>query len=442
MISEFPLQGASFQIMLFEYCTVLTPKTAHSEAIMTPMEPCDQAVSVPRRKAGVMGSHLQQRLLVLFCISALLSAVGCATLTKQPLSNSQDGVAEDAIPANDASVPQGRIAATLAVTPPTRGAIEASGVFFETAERFRSLNDMQNAADSYRKAVQLNPANYTAQYQLAEALARQNDKKPEAIALLKDLLHKLHYQDGDADLQRLRSAAEGLLLGLDELGMALAQAANLIADYGMRAEEAKRYESALALYQKALELWPACTEAQRKALQLCRKQGWKLPSDLVEAVTRDLYLEISEMKPTQTEVKNGEILYNETRWSLPLFNKGKVFTRGLWMPAPARVTYDLNGRYKRFSAAAFVSAFNGTDPKQVLTLEKELSKPGTGTVRFRVVGDGNVLFESNTITYGDGPLAVSVDVTGVKTLVLETLDADDSDLLDFSVWGDARFYMK
>lgn len=437
---EFPLQRQLFLLMLVTDCSVAN--CADSEVIMTFMDPCDQSGSVPSQRMRACRVHGLKGLLAAFCTTMILSSIGCSSLTDLSTPSSGGESRDVSEPVGASSSEQGKLVANLSVTPPSRSAVEASEVFFETAERFRSLNDTQNAADSYRKALQLNPENYMAQYQLAEALARQQDRKPEAIGLLKDLLHKLHYQDGDGGIERIRASAEGLLLGLDELGMALAQAANLIADYGMRAEEAKRYESALALYQKALELWPACTEAQRRALQLCRKQGWKFPSDLVEAVTRDLYIEIGEMKPTQTEVKNGDILYNETRWSLPLYNKGKVFSRGLWMPAPARVTYDLGGRYKKFSASVFISAFNGADPQQVLTLEKELAKPGTGTARFRVIGDDKVIFESNTIAYNDGQIPVSVDVSGVKTLVLETLEADDSDLLDFSVWGDARFYMK
>jgi tetratricopeptide (TPR) repeat protein len=339
-------------------------------------------------------------------------------------------------------IPPEEVAALAAAAEDSaQAASEAADVYYETGERFYRLDDLRNASTSYRKALQLDPSHYAAQFKLAETLSRLDDNKTESVKLLKGLLHRLHYANSTSEIEKIRSSAEELLLGLDELGMALSQASNLIADYGVRAERARRYESALKLYQHALTLWPACSEARKRAYQLCRKQGWEFPSELVEAVVRETYLRLDEVPPTSAKIENGRLLFNATKWGLPIYNKGTVFKYGLWAPAPSRLVFKLDGRYKRFSATVLVSAFKG-DEQQIAALEKELSKPGVGTVRFGVAGDGRTLHESGLVTYGTGPREIDVDVTGVKELILEAHNADGSDLLDFAVWANGRLYMR
>ena len=133
-------------------------------------------------------------------------------------------------------------------------------------------------------------------------------------------------------------------------------------------------------------------------------------------------------------------MINETKWGLPIFNQKTVFANGLWAPAPSTLTYKLDGGYKKFTAQILVSAFAGVK-QQVEVLEKELRKSGNGTVQFRVSGDGRVLFESKVLSYASGATPIEVDVTDVKVLVLEVLEADGSNLLDFSVWADGKLHM-
>ncbi|WP_196777871.1 glycoside hydrolase family 97 catalytic domain-containing protein [Lentzea aerocolonigenes] len=61
-----------------------------------------------------------------------------------------------------------------------------------------------------------------------------------------------------------------------------------------------------------------------------------------------------------------------------------------------------------------------------------------GSVTFVVVGDGRVLYESPLRKSVDPALAVSVDVSGVKSLTLRVTDGGDGTSLDNAVWGDAR----
>jgi hypothetical protein len=232
-----------------------------------------------------------------------------------------------------------------------------------------------------------------------------------------------------------------MLLELDELGLACEAAANLLVTFGREAEQAGRPENALTLYRHALSLWPASEDARRYSYALCKRNEWKFPSELFKAVARDAYMELHELTPIEVRVKNDKLRYHETKWGMPFYNNGTTFAQGLWAPAPSRITFDLDGRYKMFTARVLVSAFDG-QPQQRAVLEKELAKTRAGTVRFGIGGDGRTLFESDIISYADGSNEVSVDVTGVKTLVLEVTDADGSDLLDFAVWADAKLYMR
>ena len=118
-----------------------------------------------------------------------------------------------------------------------------------------------------------------------------------------------------------------------------------------------------------------------------------------------------------------------------------MFEDGLWAPAPSELTYEIGGAFARFTAKVLISAFKG-DKEQIGFLEKELGKPRVGTVRFQVMGDGRILYESDVISYASGAKDISVDIKGVRTLVLRATEADGSDLLDFAVWADGELLLR
>ncbi|MCH8146858.1 MAG: NPCBM/NEW2 domain-containing protein, partial [Planctomycetes bacterium] len=64
-------------------------------------------------------------------------------------------------------------------------------------------------------------------------------------------------------------------------------------------------------------------------------------------------------------------------------------------------------------------------------------RPG-GSVVFRVIGDGRVLFESGEITGRDAPRAIRVDMVGVKLLTLLVDLGEGLDLSDHADWAGAR----
>ncbi len=66
---------------------------------------------------------------------------------------------------------------------------------------------------------------------------------------------------------------------------------------------------------------------------------------------------------------------------------------------------------------------------------------GRGSVRFRVSGDGRDLWQSSVLSAGDVPVSVSLNLRGVKILVLIVEDAGDGNQDDHADWADARIVM-
>lgn len=111
----------------------------------------------------------------------------------------------------------------------------------------------------------------------------------------------------------------------------------------------------------------------------------------------------------------------------PLRAGGRPYFKGLGMHSPARITYDLDGQYRRFEAEVAIDDSSG--PR--------------GSVAFRVfVDDGGggwqERFTSPIVRGGEPPRRVSVDVSGAKRISLLVDFADRGDELDHADWLDAR----
>ena len=140
---------------------------------------------------------------------------------------------------------------------------------------------------------------------------------------------------------------------------------------------------------------------------------------------------LSEIKPAKFE--QTSYLGDGVKWPLvadaavtgrDLRLHGSVYDKGLGMHSRSRVTYVLDGKYRRFDA--------------IVGLDDETGREGSA--RVRVFGDGKALDlgKDGDLTAKNGPLLVSVPVTGVKELTLETDFGRRGDVQGHVDWADAR----
>jgi hypothetical protein len=111
----------------------------------------------------------------------------------------------------------------------------------------------------------------------------------------------------------------------------------------------------------------------------------------------------------------------------PLVAAKRLHLKGLGMHSAARITYNLDGDYRRFQSELAIDD----------------STSGRGSVSCRVFiddGSGNWQnkYESPVIRGGAKPLAVDVDIAGAKRISLLVDFADGGDELDHVDWLDAR----
>src|SRR5262245_9176124 len=104
---------------------------------------------------------------------------------------------------------------------------------------------------------------------------------------------------------------------------------------------------------------------------------------------------------------------------------GKKFDHGIGTHANSLMRISLGGTAQQFTAQV------GLDDE---------AEP-VGSVAFTVAGDGKTLFESGPMRKGDAPKNVSVDLHGVRTLVLSVSDAGDGINYDHADWADAKIVM-
>jgi alpha-galactosidase len=109
----------------------------------------------------------------------------------------------------------------------------------------------------------------------------------------------------------------------------------------------------------------------------------------------------------------------------PLFIDGKKFEHGLGTHANSTLRIALWGKAERFTATVGV--------------DDEVGQ--RGSVTFKVTGDGKSLWESGVMRGGDPARQVSVDLHGVKTLLLSVGDADNDISYDHADWAEAQIVM-
>jgi tetratricopeptide (TPR) repeat protein len=378
------------------------------------------------------------------CLVVISAATlgGCSSVSENAQGDSGFSTPVAASPADtDSAAAENKLAEEEAQKAKLAKRMQAK-VYADTARKFRTMGDFDKAVENYSRALNTDPEFYEAKLETVETLCQQ-ERKDEALKRLRNLLEELLAAPPDRTVVRIRSKAEDLLRRLDTVAIALSEASDVLVRNAVIAEDAGRKDDALNLRRRALELWPANREAREWLTQ--RKAESEQDGNVLKAnksAGSEVAIVLEEMRPVSSSCNKKDILrVNETRWGgLPIYNGGKVYVRGIWAPAPSKLTYDLAGRYKRFTATVLVSAFKG-EKEQIEAIERELQRKDCGTVRFAVYGDGRMLYDSGVLSYVAGEKPVDVKLDGVKELVLEASDAGDGDSLDYAVWAYGQLEM-
>ena len=126
----------------------------------------------------------------------------------------------------------------------------------------------------------------------------------------------------------------------------------------------------------------------------------------------------------------GEPRANQSVDGHPLTLAGRTYAKGFGTHADSLLVIDLNAKAQRFSAVAGLDDEVTPDPR---------SK--NAAAAFTLYGDGKTLWHSGPLHPTDAPLSVDVDLTGVKTLILQVASTGDSIDFTHADWADATIRM-
>ena len=126
--------------------------------------------------------------------------------------------------------------------------------------------------------------------------------------------------------------------------------------------------------------------------------------------------------PVERDRSNGEQSGGDGR-TITLNNV--PYTRGLGVHSDSLVELNLNGRYSTFVSDIGIDDESGAN----------------GSVIFKVLGDGILLFQSPIMRGNDTTQTVNVSTIGIQRLRLQVLNADGSFSSDHADWAGARLLL-
>lgn len=127
---------------------------------------------------------------------------------------------------------------------------------------------------------------------------------------------------------------------------------------------------------------------------------------------------LSAWKPVKQKQDWGTLHFNRTVDDKRLSVAGFIFRHGLGTHANSRVTYHLNGAFRKFDTAFGIDDEANRGQK----------------AQFRILVDGIVRYDSGIIPSGGWPRHATVNVSGSKYLTLEVLDGGDGINYDHADW--------
>lgn len=119
----------------------------------------------------------------------------------------------------------------------------------------------------------------------------------------------------------------------------------------------------------------------------------------------------------------GRPVINRSVAGTPLSIAGRRFERGIGSHAISRMLFDLGGTAQRIAGMA------GPDDANLFTTDLE----------FKIIGDGQLLWQSGTMRRGDAAVPFDVDLTGIDKVLLLVDLCGDAFMYDHADWVDTRF---
>ncbi len=119
----------------------------------------------------------------------------------------------------------------------------------------------------------------------------------------------------------------------------------------------------------------------------------------------------------------GKPQVNRSMREQPLSLGGKKYERGVGTHARSLYRLNLAGGSEKFEA----------------TVGLDDAANGPGSIVFQIVADGKKVFDSGVMRTNTPAKLVSVNLRGVKTLLLNVTDAGDGVAFDHADWAEARF---
>ncbi|UHQ98829.1 NPCBM/NEW2 domain-containing protein (plasmid) [Natrinema zhouii] len=139
--------------------------------------------------------------------------------------------------------------------------------------------------------------------------------------------------------------------------------------------------------------------------------------------TGDTYL--SDHEWTTATIGWGSIGLDESVDGNTLSIGGETYEKGIGIHAESEIVYYLNGNVSQFVTDVGIDDEVGDE----------------GNVKFRVLGDDEVLIETDVLTGEDSAVSLDVDISGVDVLELVVTEGTDGTVdYDHANWADARVF--
>lgn len=143
---------------------------------------------------------------------------------------------------------------------------------------------------------------------------------------------------------------------------------------------------------------------------------------------------IDEMDISKATTGTGTAQANKSIDGNPIAMNSQQYERGLGVHSPSQLNINLYGRAKRFTAIVGIDDEVRSSEQQQ---RRRRWRRRTGSVDFKVVGDGKLLLESGVLRTGNEPNELDVDLTGVKKLRLIVKEVDNN-YNDHADWAMAK----